>query len=232
MSQLALPLGLQDHAVFESFLPAGNESLVAFLQNTAEQGEGPGGWIWGPASAGKTHLLQAVCERAGDRAQYLPLGDLIDVGPEILDGLASRHFVCLDDVDRVSANDGWETGLFQLFNATMDAGHVLICSASAAPREAGFRLPDLASRFMRLPAFHLDSLADKDRVAALQLRARHRGIDLPDDTASYLLSRSQRDMASLYALLDRLDFESLREQRKLTVPFVRKVLRFSPPGKA
>lgn len=232
MSQLALPLRLQDHAVFESFLPVGNESLVAFLRETAERGDGPGGWIWGAQSTGKTHLLQAVCERAGDRAQFLPLKELADAGPEILDGLASRHFVCLDDVDSLSGDDDWEVGLFQLVNALTDAGHVLICSASAAPREAGFRLPDLASRFSRLPSFHLKPLVDAQRMAALQLRARHRGIDLPDDTASYLLTRSQRDMASLYALLDKLDSESLREQRKLTIPFVKKVLRFSPPGRA
>ena len=190
MSQLALPLRLQDHAVFESFLPVGNESLVAFLRETAETGAGPGGWIWGASATGKTHLLHAA------------------------------------------GNDDWEVGLFELVNALTDAGHVLICSAAAAPREAGFRLPDLVSRFSRLPSFHLTPLFDAERMAALQLRARHRGIDLPDDTASYLLTRSQRDMASLYALLDKLDAESLREQRKLTIPFVKKVLRFSPPGKA
>jgi DnaA-homolog protein len=59
----------------------------------------------------------------------------------------------------------------------------------------------------------------------LQLRARHRGLELPDDTARYLLTRSRRDMTSLYALLDRLDRESLRTQRRLTVPFVREVLQ-------
>ena len=232
MSQLALPLRLQDHAVFESFLPVGNESLVAFLEETAKKGGGPGGWIWGAAATGKTHLLQAVCERAGDSAQFLPLKELIDAGPAILDGLASRHFVCLDDVDCLAGDEGWEVGLFQLVNAVTDAGHVLICSAMAAPREAGFRLPDLASRFSQLPSFHLTPLIDAERMAALQLRAHHRGLDLPDDTASYLLTRSQRDMASLYALLDRLDSESLREQRKLTVPFVKKVLRFTPPRQA
>ena len=179
MSQLALPLTLQDHAVFESFLPIGNESLVAFLRQTAEQGGGPGGWIWGAAATGKTHLLQAVCERAGDSAQFLPLKALSDTGPEILDGLASRRFVCLDDVDCLAGNDDWEVGLFQLINALTDAKHVLFCSASSATREARFRLPDLVSRFSRLPSFHLAPLIDTERMAALQLRARHRGVDLP-----------------------------------------------------
>ena len=76
----------------------------------------------------------------------------------------------------------------------------------------------------QLPAFRLRPLEDVDRGRALQLRARHRGLDLPDDTARYLLTRSRRDMASLYHLLDRLDTEALRAQRRLTIPFVRTIL--------
>ena len=40
-----------------------------------------------------------------------------------------------------------------------------------------------------------------------------------------MLRRSRRDMSSLYELLDRLDLEALRAQRKLTIPFVREVMR-------
>jgi DnaA family protein len=67
-------------------------------------------------------------------------------------------------------------------------------------------------------------LTEDDRLQALQLRARHRGLELPAETASYLMSRTRRDMASLYELLDRLDAEALRTQRRLTIPFVRGVI--------
>jgi DnaA family protein len=72
LSQLALPLQLQDHAVFESFWPAGNDTLVSYLNELAETGNGPGCWVWGAPATGKTHLLQAVCEKQGDRAAYIP----------------------------------------------------------------------------------------------------------------------------------------------------------------
>jgi DnaA family protein len=61
------------------------------------------------------------------------------------------------------------------------------------------------------------------------LRARHRGLELPDDTAKFMLSRSRRDMASLYRLLDKLDTEALIAKRRLTVPFVRDVLAATDP---
>lgn len=228
MSQLALPLTLQDHAVFDSFLATGNEPVVAFLQDIVESGSGPGGWLWGPSSTGKTHLLQAVCERAGDRAQFVPMSEIRHAGPGILDGLENRHFVCIDDVDQVAATGDWEFGLFSLFNSLHDAGGVLVCSSTAPPRECGFRLEDLSSRFSKLPNFRLGPLDEAARIEALKLRARHRGLELPTETASFLLTRSRRDMASLYGILDTLDAEALKAQRRLTVPFVRQVLQSAP----
>ena len=50
MSQLALPIGLDDHAVFESFLAAGNEELVDRLQGLATGAADGGCWMWGAPS--------------------------------------------------------------------------------------------------------------------------------------------------------------------------------------
>ena len=225
MSQLALPLQLADHAVFASFLDHGNETLVSTLVGLSSGDAGQGCWLWGSPATGKTHLLQAVCDQAGDRSVYLPLDMLAAAGPEILEGLASRGLVCIDDIDHVAGQDEWEVALFNLFNDLQESGGQLIVSACSAPRESGIVLADLASRMSRLPVFQIRALDEQQRVAALQLRARHRGLELPDDTAGYMLKRSRRDMASLYGLLDRLDLEALRAQRRLTIPFVRDVLQ-------
>lgn len=225
MSQLALPLRLADHAVFASFLVGANAAAVSLLQAVADGDSAPGCWIWGAASTGKSHLLQAVCARSGDRSVYVPLRQLAQAGPECVSGLASRGLVCLDDIDAVAGEGEWEAALFVLCNQIMDAQGSLVVSANAPPRSSGIGLPDLTSRLSRLPVFQLQELAEDERAVALQLRARHRGLSLPNETARYLLNRSRRDMASLYALLDRLDAEALRAQRRLTVPFVREILQ-------
>ena len=232
MSQLTLPLKLDDHAVFESYLADGNESVVAYLEQLAQTGQGPGAWLHGQPSTGKTHLLQAVCERIGDRAQYVPLQELHDAGPAIVDGLERRPYVCIDDVDAVASDDAWELGLFTLVNALNDAGGVLLATAASAPRDCGFALADLVSRFAHLSLFRLQTLDDQGRIGALQLRANQRGLELPPDTARFLLGRIRRDMSSLYEMLDRLDAESLKSQRRLTIPFVRDVLEVNPRRQA
>jgi len=224
MSQLALPLQLADHAVFASYLASGNESLVAALQALAAGTDTSGCYLWGAAATGKTHLLQAVCTSAGDESVYLPMTLLTDSPPEILHGFANRRLVCIDDVDTAAGKPGWELALFDLCNQVFDAKGSLVAAASAAPRAAAFKLADLQSRLSQLPTFQLRGLDDADTCRALQLRAGHRGLDLPDDTAQFLISRNRRDMASLYKLLDKLDLAALRAQRRLTIPFVKQVL--------
>ncbi len=122
MSQLALPLQLADHAVFASFLPKGNEELTAALIAVANSSSGSGCWIWGGGASGKTHLLQAVCERAGDRSVYVPLAMLAGAGPGLIDGLDSRELVCIDDLHEVVGDPAWERALFTLYNDLLASG--------------------------------------------------------------------------------------------------------------
>jgi len=224
VSQLPLPLRLHDYAVFETFHPAGNEEPLQYLAEQVTAPASPGCYLWGPPASGKSHLLQALCERAGDQSVYLPLTEVRDLGTGLVAGLADRRYVCVDDVQAVVGRPDWELALFELWNAVADAAGVLVVAADRPPRELGVELADLASRLSRLTVFRCNELPEPERAAALRLRALHRGLELPDDTGAYLLSRSRRDMRSLYRLLDRLDEESLAAQRRLTIPFVREVL--------
>lgn len=227
MSQLVLPIRLDDHAVFESFHAAGNETLVSHLKDVSA-GTGAGAWVFGPPASGKTHLLQAACAAAGNNSVYLSRDVLEAAAPPLLDGLAARGLVAIDDLEQIIGQPDWETALFALFNALQDSGGQLVIASATAPREAQIKLRDLESRFMLLPAFRLHALDDAERARALKLRASNRGLDLPDETANYLLSRSRRDMQSLYTLLDHLDAEALRAKRRLTIPFVRECLAGEP----
>jgi DnaA family protein len=67
-------------------------------------------------------------------------------------------------------------------------------------------------------------LDDEQKQAALQFRARARGLVLNDEVAAYIIQRLPRDMNELFWQLNRLDHASLAEQRKLTIPFVKKIL--------
>ena len=59
---------------------------------------------------------------------------------------------------------------------------------------------------------------------ALQFRALKRGLILSDEAANFLINRLSRTMSNLITSLDILDKASIREQRKITIPFIKDVL--------
>ena len=232
MRQIPLSVQLKDSAVFDTFVAGRNSEAVAFLQRLPRP-RLPSVWLWGPAGSGRSHLLQAACahyRKGGADAAYLPLAALRSAGPGVLDGWERAALVCVDDMDEAAGRDAWEGAVFRLFNAVNDAGGTLCFAGSAPPSATPVRLADLQSRLTWGVTFQLRPLNDDERLAALRLRARHRGLDLPEETARYLLTRLPRDMPALLAWLDRLDTASLEAQRRLTLPFVRSVLSRETAG--
>lgn len=224
--QLALRVGLRDGITFDNFLAAGNEALLHQLR----EGNEPFVYLWGPAGSGKSHLLHALCQAAdadGTTAVHLGLAEYRALDVAMLDGLEHYAVVTIDDIDAIAGERPWEEALFHLYNRIRDSGARLVVSAANPPAKAGFHLPDLLSRLGWGPVYQLHPLDDAGKAAALQLRARRRGMLLPDDVAAYLLKHAPRDLNALFALLDELDQATLTAKRRLTVPFVRDLLRHS-----
>ena len=226
MQQLPLGVRLPDRAVFASFLPARNDQAVAHLKQMADAVLAGTAWLCGPPGAGKSHLLQAVCVQASTRmsAGYVPLRELGRLGVEVLDGMRQLDCLCLDDLDEVVGRPDWERTLFGVYREIEDGGGRLLVSAQAPPALLQWALPDLGSRLSASTVFQLRVLDEVEQQAALQLRARLRGFELPEETSRFLQRRFPRDMHKLYELLDTLDEAALVAQRRLTVPFIRQVL--------
>jgi len=225
MQQLPLGVRLADRAVFESFLPARNGEALEHARRAA-LGEPGFSWFCGPAGAGKTHLLQAICAAAGAarRAAYVPLADLAQLGVEILAGLPQLECLAIDDLDAVLGHIEWERALFTVVREVAESGATLVVAADRPPALMRWALADLGSRCGAAAVLQLRALDEAEQQEALRLRARLRGLELPDDTSRWLQRRFPRDMRQLYALLDTLDEAALAAQRRLTVPFIREVL--------
>lgn len=228
MSATQLPLGvsLRDSSVFASFHPGRNQPVVDALLALRAQAVPRVVWLHGAHGVGKTHLLQALCARAtlrGERAAFLPLRDLPGATPELLAGLGSLQWVCIDDVESVLAESGWQRQLFALHQELEEQGGRLVLASALPPQALDIALADLASRVRGGLVLRLQPLDDAEQIEALQLRAELRGLDLHSEVAQYLLRRLPREMTTLCAFLDRLDQAALAAQRRLTIPFVRQV---------
>lgn len=223
-AQLPLSIRFRDGMGFAEFVPGRNLEAVQHLQDTFAAGQSV--YLWGAAGTGKTHLLQATCRLAAARGEtvvYVPLRRRDELAPALLEGLEALALVGIDDIDAVAGDATWESALFHLYNRARERGGRLALSGAAAPRALGLGLPDLATRLGWGLVFHLHPLDDADKAQALRLRARARGMDMPEAVARYLLQRHARDLGALFTLLERLDRASLAAQRRLTVPFVREI---------
>jgi DnaA-homolog protein len=227
VSQLPLAFPLDEHASFDTFVTAAGSPVLAHLSAVASRGRGETLWLWGAPGSGKSHLLQAACRTAGEagrRAMYIPLGGGDASDPELLHGLEGVELLALDDVERVAGEADWEQALFAVLESRRSHGGDLLLAATAPPAAAGIVLADLASRAAGAIVYRLDALEERERMRALIEHARHRGLELDEAAARYLLNRVERDMRALCGWLDRLDRAALAAKRRLTIPFIRSLV--------
>ncbi len=219
--QLPLQLRFPSHQRFEDFEVSNNGAAVAAARAVADGG--PSAYLTGPASSGKSHLLIAACQAAA-RAQYLPLGHLAEQAANALSAVLAPGLVAIDEVDALAEDPLAQIALFDLFNRVRDAGGTMLLAARVTPLRLPLELPDLVSRLASLPTFDLAPLDDDARRAALIRHANRRGLDLDDAVLDFLFRRQARDLSALMRLLDRIDRESLAAQRRVTVPFLRRMI--------
>lgn len=230
-SQLPLGLTLRESARFTSYFPGPNAEAVNSLRAAAGgRGDTPV-FVAGPPGLGKTHLLQAACQEAaeaGRSAVYLPLRELCEHSPAMLEGLERMDLLCLDDIDAIAGHADRERAVFDLFNRQRERGGTFLATALRRADRCGIELADLASRLGWGVTYVLRPLDEDTLYAAVTHRAGARGLDLPEETARFLLRRFPRDLAALCELLDRLDRAALVARRRLTIPFVKAALCAAP----
>lgn len=224
--QLPLGMTLGSDLTFATLVAAPNDEALAAVR-AALEGSGQLVYLWGSEGSGRSHLLQALVRDASVHDQHaalLPMRERDSWQPEMLEGLDNLDVIALDDIDAIAHDVDWERAVFNLFNAVRDAGGNLVVSARSAPGGLDMLLPDLRSRLGSMLVYQWKGLDDEGRLEALQKKAAARGMELPTETAQWLLLRHSRDMHFLAGVLDRLDHASLAAQRRLTIPFIREVL--------
>lgn len=224
--QLPLALRYPPDQRLESFIGAPDGALAQLRAAAVGAAQD---WLYlsGPAGTGKTHLALALCaaaEQAGRGPAYLPLLAAAGRLRDALEALEGRDVIALDGLDAIAGQRDDEVALFDFHNRARAAGVTLLYTASAAPDALGLVLPDLRSRLSQCGRIVLTPLDDEGRAAVLRTRALRRGLALDEAAIDWLLTRTGRDLGGLVQLLDRLDRESLAAKRRVTVPFLRKVL--------
>ncbi|MCX7097450.1 MAG: DnaA regulatory inactivator Hda [Methylococcales bacterium] len=225
--QLPLQFEFRANQTFDDFFPGSNVEIIKHLE-TSIAGNGERQiFIWGDPGLGKSHLLQACCQRAQSlklESFYFALSPMELPDPELLSGLDKFDVVCFDNIEHIAGDRPWEIAFFNFFNQHRDQGHTLILSAACAPKKIAIQLPDLKTRFNWGLSLKIQPLSDTDRITALIFKAGQMGFEISPQAGRFLLSHYDRDLSSLWSLLTKLDKASLAAKRKLTIPFLKQIL--------
>ncbi len=221
--QTIIPLSLDASTVFDNFYQAGNESIVLQLRRLlADDSKTSSLYLWGERGCGKTHLLHASCHSCselGGSFHYVSFTQP-DPLPEPCH-IDSSALLCLDDVDRIAGSIDWQQSVLACYEHVINSGGKVVMAADSPPPSLGLQLKDLVSRMTAGGVYRISTLSDNDKIEALRMRAHRRGFKLDESVGQYILRHYKRDASSLFSLLDRLDKESLVEQRKVTIPFIK-----------
>jgi len=231
LTQLPLAVQLPDDETFDSFVSKSNQNIVSQLKKLINRKDNNKGfYLFGQQGVGKSHLLHASCAFATSLSKSslcLSFSELQYLSVEVLDGLENIDVVCLDDIQLIAGNDNWEQAVFDLFNRMSEQDRLLIISSTQSVQNSGLNLPDLASRLSWGFIEQIKVLSDEDKISAFLFRAKQRGLILQEDAVKFLFNRISRDMKCLLNCLEQLDNASIREQRKITIPFIKAVLQLN-----
>lgn len=231
MKQLALPIQLAESASLDNFMVGRNEQLLYFLRRFLDQRDDVQAFLWGHGARGKTHLLQAMCQQASARnlgASYLPMIELARLDVGVLDGLEHLDLLAVDDLHCVTAEPRWAEALFHLINRCRSRGCRLLLASADSPQTLPVALPDLASRLVWGPVFHIRRLADDDLLGFIMSRSRRLGLAMSAELATWMVKHLPRDIGYFQRLLVLLDKEALARKQRVTLPLLKQVMAEHP----
>lgn len=217
MKQIPLAIGPDAEPDFDTFVAGSNALTLAALRALSPPSAPV--YLHGPAASGKSHLLAALARQLGRQGGRVAWFDAEAPLPWAID--ETFALIVIDGAERLDA--AHQHAAFTLFVDAATYGVQMASAGRLPPVDLPVR-EDLRTRFGWGPVFALQPLDEAGTRAALRHEAEHRGIVLSDDVMSYLLTRFARDLASLMALLNRLDRFSLAERRAVTVPLLKKML--------
>jgi DnaA-homolog protein len=217
MKQIPLAIGPEPLPTFDSYVGGPNVAALEHLRQLRPPA--PPVYLWGPGGSGKTHLLRALAwalEKSGASTAWFDAAHPLPWALSPTDRL-----MVIDRADQLDS--AAQQAAFALF---VDAGTHGV-QVAAAGRLPPVDLPlrdDLRSRLGWGHVFALHAVADAQARAVLHREAARRGIALGDDLLNHLLTRFDRDLGHLMALLDRLDQFALSRARPVTLPLLRLML--------
>ncbi|HWE94967.1 MAG TPA: chromosomal replication initiator protein DnaA [Tepidisphaeraceae bacterium] len=235
------PLPLNPDYLFENFVtgPCNRLPHAASVAVAEQPGQAYNPlFIHGGVGLGKTHLLQAVCQKVLERQPdarilYLSCDSFINqfiLAVENGDMHQFRHryrhvdVLVIDDIHFLRGRDRTQEEFFHTFNTLYQQHKQIILSADCPPSEIPELEERLVSRFNWGLVARIEKPCYETRVAILQKKARMRGLTLPEDVVCYVAAKVENNTRELEGAITKLQGMGLLQSGRIDLELAKAAL--------
>ena len=230
---------------FETYIVGPNNRLAHAAALAVSQQPGTAYnpfFIHSGVGLGKTHLLQAICQTIlatapECRIYYVSCEGFVSQFMEAVQAgqmLEFRHkfrdidVLVVDDIHFLAAHERTQEEFFHTFNSLYQTHKQIVLSSDAAPNEIPKLEDRLLSRFKQGLVARMDKPCYETRLAILRIKAKLRGLALPDDVLCYVAHHTDSNIRELEGALTQLQAVSMASSRSIDAELAREALSDVP----
>lgn len=227
---------------FDSFVEGKSNQIAKAA--SMQIGENPGVaynplFVYGGVGLGKTHLMHAIgnlvlARNSSARVVYLHSERFVTemvkaLQHNCIDDFKKRYrsvnALLIDDVQFFAGKERSQEEFFHTFNALFESRQQIVLSSDRFPKEVSGLEERLKSRFGWGLTVAIEPPDLETRVAILQSKATHIGMNLPEDVAFFVGRRIRSNVRELEGALRRLVANSQFTGTPINLDFAKDALR-------
>ena len=195
-------------------------------------------FIHGGVGLGKTHLLQAVCQKIltdnpDTHILYVSCDAFMNQFIACVQSGQMNQFrhryryvdmLVIDDIHFLGSRERTQEEFFHTFNELFQQKKQIVLSSDAAPHEIPHLEDRLVSRFQWGLVAPVTQPHYETRVAILRAKARLRGVDIPDDVVGLIASKVESNARELEGAITTLQAHAVLTDAAIDMDLARRVL--------
>lgn len=232
---------LNPRYTFENFIVGSNNELAhaaaeAVVENLGSKYNPL--FIYGGVGLGKTHLLQAIGNKAKKDNKKLKIkyassekftDELVKaIGKQTMDAFKSSFrnvdVLLIDDVQFITGKDKTQEELFHTFNNLYEKNKQIVFTSDRPPKAIPSIEERLRSRFEGGMIADIGYPDFETRLAILQAKSKNTGIEIDEKVLRYLAEVAPKNIRELEGALNRIIAHSRLKNHPLSLEESKKVL--------
>jgi len=195
-------------------------------------------FIHGGVGLGKTHLLQAACQKVLERKRdarilYLSCDSFTNQFISAIQSGEMSQFryryrnvdvLVIDDIHFLAGHPQTQEEFFHTFNTLYQNHKQIILSADCPPSEIPELEERLVSRFNWGLVARIEKPCYETRVAILQKKAKIRGLSLPDDVVCYVAQKVDNNTRELEGAITKLQGMGMLNEGRIDLDLAKAAL--------